>query len=290
LNVFHTEHADVVKTKSVTRSYIWWPSLDSDIESFVKACKPCVMLKGCRSKAELIPWTVPEKAWSRVHIDFGGLIMGVYIFMLVDACSKWVEVFITKQLTAQTVIEKLMEVFARFGLVEVIVLDGGPAFIAERFKEFMITNSIKHIISPPGHPSTNGQAENTIRTVKTSIKATIEESKAKSANPNVNETVLNHLLNYRSTKHTVTNETPAKLLLGREVQTVLDCIRPSTVRDTIINHKMKQIEHHKGKRYVEFEMNQDHTGSRLFQSKLHTVGRGNCQQENWMADVFMSTS
>jgi hypothetical protein len=40
-----------------------------------------------------------------------------------------------------------MKLLARFGLVEVLVLDGEPAFIAERFKEFMITNSIKHIIS-----------------------------------------------------------------------------------------------------------------------------------------------
>jgi hypothetical protein len=162
-----------------------------------------------------------------------------------------------KQLTAQMAIENLMEVFARYGLVEVLVSDGGPAFIAERFEEFMFANSIEHIISPLGHPSTNEQAENTIKTVKTSIKAAIEESKAKSANPNVNEIVLNHLLNYRSTKHSVTYETPAKLLLGRKVRTVLDCIRPITVLGTIINHKPKQIEHHKGKQHVEFQMNQD---------------------------------
>jgi hypothetical protein len=83
---------------------------------------------------------VPEKAWSRVHIDFGGPIIEVHKFTLVDSYLKWVEVFITKQLTAQTAIEILMEI---------LVSDGGPAFIAERFKEFKITNSIKHIISPP---------------------------------------------------------------------------------------------------------------------------------------------
>jgi hypothetical protein len=101
------------------------------------------------------------------------------IFIPVDAYSNG---FITKQLTAQTAIEKLMEVFARFGLVEVLVSDSGPALIAERFKEFMITNSIKHIISPPGHSSTYGQAANTIEMVKTSIKAAIDESKATLAN------------------------------------------------------------------------------------------------------------
>jgi hypothetical protein len=98
LNVLHTAHAGVVKTKSVARSHIWWPSLD--IESFVKACKPCARAKSCSNKAELIPWTLPEKAWSCVHVDFEGPIIRVYIFILVDAYSKWVEVFIRKQLTA----------------------------------------------------------------------------------------------------------------------------------------------------------------------------------------------
>jgi hypothetical protein len=46
---------------------------------------------------------------------------------------------------SQTAIEKLMEIFARFGLVEVLVSDGGPALIAEMFKEFMITNIITQI-------------------------------------------------------------------------------------------------------------------------------------------------
>jgi transposase InsO family protein len=81
-----------------------------------------------------------------------------------------------KQLTAQRAIANLMEVFARYGLVEVLASNGGPPFIAERFKEFMIINSIKHIISPTGYPSTNGQAENIIKTVK-AISASKQTSK-----------------------------------------------------------------------------------------------------------------
>jgi hypothetical protein len=170
--------------------------------------------------------------------------MEVYIFILVDAYSKWVEVFIT-QLTAQMAIAKLMEVFAKFGLVDVLIVSvGGPAFIAERFKELMFTNSFKHIISPSGQLATNGQAENTIETVKPSIKAAILERTANSANPNVNEIVLNHLLNHRSRGSG-----------GLDYFGLHQGIRPSTVR--LINHKRKQREHQKEKRYAEFKMNQD---------------------------------
>jgi hypothetical protein len=52
---------------------------------------------------------------------------------------------ITKKLTAKRRLKMLMEIFTRCGLVEVLVSDGGPALIAEMFKEFMITNIITQI-------------------------------------------------------------------------------------------------------------------------------------------------
>lgn len=38
------------------------------------------------------------------------------------------------------------------------------------------------------------------------------------------------LLSYRSTPHTVTKETPAKLFMGRQVRTRLDHLRPSLTK------------------------------------------------------------
>jgi Integrase zinc binding domain len=97
LEILHITHAGIVRTKSVARSYMWWPGMDSDIEQEIKACVPCGMVKA-------------SPPWPRIHVDFGGPIMGKYIWIAVDAYSKWVEASATNQLTTKIAIEKLMEI------------------------------------------------------------------------------------------------------------------------------------------------------------------------------------
>ncbi|GFR12323.1 uncharacterized protein K02A2.6 [Trichonephila clavata] len=49
--------------------------------------------------------------------------------------------------------------FARFGLPRVLVSDNGSQFTSYEFKRFMQRNGVKHKISAPFKPSSNGQAE-----------------------------------------------------------------------------------------------------------------------------------
>ena len=35
----HVAHPSIERMKSLTRSYLWWPSVDTDIEQKVKQCK-----------------------------------------------------------------------------------------------------------------------------------------------------------------------------------------------------------------------------------------------------------
>nr|XP_023026404.1 uncharacterized protein K02A2.6-like [Leptinotarsa decemlineata] len=41
LEELHTSHLGIVKTKSLARSYMWWPGLDQEVEKHVRACNPC---------------------------------------------------------------------------------------------------------------------------------------------------------------------------------------------------------------------------------------------------------
>ena len=41
LQMLHSEHMGISKTKNLARYYVWWPKIDEDIECFVKSCKPC---------------------------------------------------------------------------------------------------------------------------------------------------------------------------------------------------------------------------------------------------------
>ncbi|XP_037931465.1 uncharacterized protein K02A2.6-like [Teleopsis dalmanni] len=73
LHKLHESHLGVVKTKSIARSYVWWPNIDVDVENLIKTCIPCQELLASPEKSTLIPWTPTDTVWSRVHIDFAGV-------------------------------------------------------------------------------------------------------------------------------------------------------------------------------------------------------------------------
>ena len=62
------------------------------------------------------------RPWTRLHIDYAGPFMNSMFFIIIDAHSKWVEIFRTPSTTSATVIQCLRSTFTRFGLPQTIVL------------------------------------------------------------------------------------------------------------------------------------------------------------------------
>ncbi|XP_074032823.1 uncharacterized protein [Leptinotarsa decemlineata] len=56
----HSGHFGIVKTKSLARSYVWWPSLSKDIEVMVKKCQECQSARSTPEKTPLVSWPIPE--------------------------------------------------------------------------------------------------------------------------------------------------------------------------------------------------------------------------------------
>lgn len=92
---------------------------------------------------------------SRIHIDFF-----FYFLLVVESYSKWLEIiWMKKETKCNQVLTKLVEIFARFGLPDVLDSDGGPPFNSHSFKKFLERQGIIVLKSQPYHPSSNGQAE-----------------------------------------------------------------------------------------------------------------------------------
>ncbi|XP_049272396.1 uncharacterized protein K02A2.6-like [Rhipicephalus sanguineus] len=92
------------------------------------------------------------------------------LLVVVDAHSKWPEVFEMRSTTAESTIRCLTELFARFGFPETIVSDNGPQFVSQEFKHFVQAMGARHVFTAPYHPSSNGLAERFIQTLKNALR------------------------------------------------------------------------------------------------------------------------
>ncbi|XP_055307990.1 uncharacterized protein K02A2.6-like [Sitodiplosis mosellana] len=210
LQVLHQSHLGIVKTKSLARSYVWWPKLDFDIEQLIKGCESC---------HKVLP--NPER-----------------------------KVFKTTSSTSAVTIKHLRETFCRFGLVEVIASDNGTQLTSQEFKHFAAMNGIRQILIPPGHPASNGQAENSVKTFKKSIYANLHDKK-----PENFDVIINRFLaDYRATKHCTTKETPYKLMFNREMRTRFNIFRPPTTKENILESQQKAVKNFKGHREIQFNI------------------------------------
>ena len=248
LGQIHEGHLGVVKMKALARSFVWWPGIDMDIEQLAKECNGCQQHQNAPRGAPLNAWEYPSKPWDRVHIDFAGPFLGSMFLIMVDAFSKWPEVIKMNKTTSESTINVLRTVFSRNGLPSRIVSDNGPQFTSQEFQNFMNLNGIKHIKTAPYHPSSNGLAERFVQTFKQGIKSSVNDTGT------ISKKLAQFLLAYRNTKHATTNETPARLMMGRELKTRMHLLRPS-LQDQVLDKQESMCEQRKTK-HRQFEHGQ----------------------------------
>ena len=102
-------------------------------------------------------------------MDYNGSFKGEMLLVVVDAFSKWFKVATMKQTTSTVTIQKLREIFAQHGLLDMLVSDNGTNFASEEFAEFLRSNGIIHVNTGLYHPSSYGLAERAVHTVKEGI-------------------------------------------------------------------------------------------------------------------------
>ncbi|XP_055622834.1 uncharacterized protein K02A2.6-like [Toxorhynchites rutilus septentrionalis] len=229
----HRGHPGIDRMKSLARSFVYWPNIDDDVESFVRQCCSCATAAKSPRKTTLASWPIPTKPWDRVHIDYAGPVDGYYYLVVVDAYSKWPEIFRTRTTTTTVTLEILQETIARYGNPHSLVSDNGTQFVSSRFKQFCKENGIQHLTTAPYHPQSNGQAERFVDTLKRGLKKLVEGEKAV-----MFQDLQTFLSVYRSTPNrSIDGKTPADLFLGRPLRTTLDLLKPCPPSPTLVNEK-----------------------------------------------------
>ena len=83
----HTCHPGIACMKTLARMFLWWPNLDSDIETIVKDCSQCQSNRSMPTAIPIKPWKWPSTPWSRIHLDFAGPFLGHMFLIIIDAYS-----------------------------------------------------------------------------------------------------------------------------------------------------------------------------------------------------------
>jgi hypothetical protein len=135
-----------------------------------------------------------------------------FAVVAVDYFTKWVEVEALVSITAKSV-EKFLwkNVVCQYGIPHAFVTDNGKQFDCESFREWCAELHIRNYLSSPGHPQANGQVDATNKTIFKILKKKLGDRKGDWA-----EDLPEVLWAYRTTKRTLTEETPYALAFGTE--------------------------------------------------------------------------
>lgn len=224
LKLLHNNHAGIVKMKQLARSMVYWFGINSDIEQFVTSCETCNSMAIPHKSDSSSKWIPTTRPFSRVHVDFFHFEHRTYL-LIVDSFSKWIEIELMGQGTdCKRVLKKMVAFFARFGLPDVLVSDNGPPFNSNDFKCFLEKQGIKVMKSPPYNPSSNGQAERLVRTVKEVLKKFLMEPDIKELD--MEDQISLFLFNFRNNNMTSDGHFPSERIFSYAPKTILDLINP----------------------------------------------------------------
>lgn len=118
VNNFHDSivHLGTEKTTEKLFDFYWFPGMSQYVRKFVYNCVTCKVVKSHSGKiqAELHPIPKVTIPWHTVHIDATGKLSGKndkkeYIFVLIDAFTKYVLLYHTKTLILRVVFTRWLK-------------------------------------------------------------------------------------------------------------------------------------------------------------------------------------
>ena len=237
LSLLHTDHIRVVRMQLQSRNYCWFPGIDKMIEDFVKRCSVCQMTGNKTNQSETISWPKTSYPFERVHTDMF-YFEGKTFLICVDDFSKWMYVTLLKGTCARSLIEEFRKIFAFVGFPKSICSDNGPPYNGFEYVNFLNSNGIEVIKSPPYHPQSNGLAERAVQTAKQTLKKLSLD--VNSRNWTISHKVSQFLFRYNNTPTTSTNQKPNDLIFKLTPKTEIDQILP--ISNSKYNNNQNKIE------------------------------------------------
>ena len=163
LQLLHVGHCGYHKTMELARMYYYWPGMNNEIRHVIEGCDECQKYRASQPIAEPITSTASEPL-EALSLDLFHLGQHEYL-IIVDRFSGFPWVFQLRQLSTEAILKCCRQVFRTFGAPQRCRTDGGPQFRTP-FTSFCQEWGIRHELSSPYNPRSNGHAEAAVKSMK----------------------------------------------------------------------------------------------------------------------------
>lgn len=229
-------HLGQKKTMDRIKSEFWWPGFGGDVKRHCLSCDVC-QRSAPRSRFKRVPlgqMPTIDPMFKKVAIDIVGPIKPMsetkkqYILVMVDYGTRYPEAVALKDVRAETVAEALWETWTRLGIPDAIVTDQGTQFTCNLMREINSFLKIKHNMTAPFHPQSNGLVEKFNGTLKSMLKKLAIEQ------PTKWDTFIPALLfAYREAPQDSLGFSPFELLYGKTIKGPMQILRQTWTDETV---------------------------------------------------------
>ena len=250
----HGSHLGINACLARARECVYWPNMNGQLRDFISRCRSCREHDVRQTREPMERRDIPQRPWQMVGADlfhYGGK----QFLVTVDYYSDFFEVDELASATSGEVIDNLRNHFARYGIPETFISDGGPQFGSLDFKKFAKSWEFEHHITTPYHSQSNGKAESAVKEAKKIFK--------KAASANMDPKLI--LLEHRNTASEIVGLSPAQRMFHRRMRTQVP-MTTQLLQPTLFDHESltKQLR----KRQEKYQNQYDKHSKKLISLKM----------------------
>lgn len=137
------------------------------IEEYVAKCGSCQLVGRPPRPTPMKRSSIPDGPWQEIAVDFLGPVHeNQYLLVCINYFSRYKEIKIMSNITAESTVKHLKEIFSRLGAPKSITSDNGPQFKNSDYRKFCEINGIIPYYTPPYWPAANGLVERQNESIK----------------------------------------------------------------------------------------------------------------------------
>jgi hypothetical protein len=154
-----------------------WPKMRQGVQKYIKQCPCCQKMSQLKLPIHTHPFKLGQvRPMEEIHMDT--LSIGVpdeqgneHILVVIDACSRWIELYPIPDIGAETAARRLVEHFMRYGQPYIVRSDRGTQFCNDLRAALFNRAGIEHVTTTPYSHEENGLVERANKEVLRHLRA-----------------------------------------------------------------------------------------------------------------------